>query len=256
MAFEVDNLSNDIIITKINVLNYYTFFITDIMNLNNNVINLYNQITSKKVLVINKIDLLPKNSDLNHILNNIKSSYNINDIILISGKDKIGLNELIKRIEKEECVLFCGETSSGKSTLINSLLDTKLTTSKFDNTTLDFIKLDYLKYTIYDTPGIILSKKSVYDKIKVSTKTLKSDYELIIDDYIITTDNILNMTLFLKDNVIVKTKKKRKNYEYEYSLNDNSDVYLEDIGFIYIKKGSTIKSNKELEIRKSIIGGK
>ena len=54
----------------------------------------------------------------------------------------------------------------------------------------------------------------------------------------------------------MKTKKKRKNYEYEYSLNDNSDVYLEDIGFIYIKKGSTIKSNKELEIRKSIIGGK
>ena len=64
------------------------------------------------------------------------------------------------------------------------------------------------------------------------------------------------MTLFLKDNVIVKTKKKIKNYEYEYFLENNSDVYLEDIGFIYIKKGSTIKSNKELEIRKSIIGGK
>lgn len=255
-ALEVDNLSNDIIVAKINALNYYTFFITDIINLNNNVINLYNKITCNKVLVINKIDLLPKNSNLNHILDNIKSSYNINDVILISGKDKIGLNEIIKRIEKEECVLFCGETSSGKSTLINTLLDTKLTTSKFNNTTLDFIKLDYLRYTIYDTPGIILSKKSIYDKIKVSTKTLKSDYELIIDDYIITTDNILNMTLFLKDNVIVKTKKKIKNYEYEYFLENNSDVCLEDIGFIYIKKGSTIKSNKKLEIRKSIIGGK
>ena len=55
-GLKIEYLSNDIIITKINVLNYYTFFITDIMNLNNNVINLYNQITSKKVLVINKIE--------------------------------------------------------------------------------------------------------------------------------------------------------------------------------------------------------
>ena len=256
VSTEVNNLCNDNIIAKINALNYFTFFITDILNLNNSVINLYVKITSNKVLVINKIDLLPKNSDLNHILDNIKSTYNINDVILISGKDNLGLNEVIKRIEKEECVLFCGETSSGKSTLINTLLDTNLTTSKFDNTTLDFIKLDYLKYTIYDTPGIIISKKRVYDKIKVSTKTLKSEYELIINDYIITTDNTLNMTLFLKNNVLIKTRKKQKDYQYEYLIDNNQDIYLEDNGFIYLKKGSTIRSNKELEIRKSIIGGK
>ena len=45
-----------------------------------------------------------------------------------------------------------------------------------------------------------------------------------------------------ENKVILKDNPTKVN---EYSLNDNSDVYLEDIGFIYIKKGMVILLNSQ-----------
>ncbi len=250
----VNNIDNELIIKKINILNYFTFFITDLINLDES-IKLYRSITTKKILILNKIDLLPNNMNLLHIEDNIKKSYNIEDIILSSGLYKDNLNKIIDIIDKYKLVTFSGLTSSGKSTLINKLIDSNLTTSKYDNTTLDFIKLDYLDYTIYDTPGLITSSKSI-NNIKYKIIKTKKDYRIIIEDYILEFSNILGITIYINDLYNIVTKKNNIKLDYSYNLDGYKDILLDGIGFIYVKDASLVYANKELIIRKSIIGGK
>ena len=172
------------------------------------------------------------------------------------GLYKDNLNRIIDLIEEQKCVTFAGLTSSGKSTLINKLLDTSLTTSKFNNTTLDFIKLDYLDYTIYDTPGLIVNTDSL-DNINYKLIQNKPEYRLIIKDYILDIDSCIGLTLYINGKYKVITKKNSEVLENTYNLNGYVDIVLPGLGFIYVKNSTNIKSNKEdLVIRKSIIGGK
>lgn len=253
-SIDVNNMNNDMIIKKINILNYHTFLITDLINLDDS-INIYNKITTSKTLVINKIDLLPNNINLYHLEDNIKRSYNIEDVILISGLYKDNLNKIINIIENKKNTLFCGITSSGKSTLINKLLDINLTTSKYKNTTLDFIKLDYLDYTIYDTPGLIINN-NILDNITYKVINTKNNFRIIIDKYIIEVKELVGLTIYINSLYKIITKKDNSKLDYNYKLNGYKDILLPGIGFIYIKKECNIKCNKELIIRDSIIGGK
>ena len=77
------------------------------------------------------------------------------------------------------------------------MLETNLTTSKYSNTTLDFIKLRYNDYIIYDSPGISLSKKEVYDRIDIKPLQINDKYIISISDTIIRSNG--NITLFLSD---------------------------------------------------------
>lgn len=249
---KIDNFNNDDILEKINKLNKSTIFISDFLSLNTEVIKIFKKIKNKKILVINKCDLIPNNIKLQHIEENIKNSFDLyDDVFFISAKLKYNLNKLIDFIEEEKNVIICGETSSGKSTLINKLISSNLTTSKYSNTTLDFIKLKYMDYVIYDSPGLgINTNKKNITNIKVITKVLKSDYNLIIDDIVINGSG--NVTLFLDENVNVVSKKKKDEFQYKYSIKDKQDIEL-DNGFIFVKNGFSISSNKELGIRDSII---
>lgn len=249
---KIDNFNNDDILEKINKLNKSTIFISDFLSLNTEVIKIFKKIKNKKILVINKCDLIPNNIKLQHIEENIKNSFDLyDDVFFISAKLKYNLNKLIDFIEEEKNVIICGETSSGKSTLINKLISSNLTTSKYSNTTLDFIKLKYMDYVIYDSPGLVInsSKKNITN-IKVITKVLKNDYNVIIDDIVINGSG--NVTLFLDENVNVVSKKKKDEFQYKYSIKDKQDIEL-DNGFIFVKNGFSISSNKELGIRDSII---
>ena len=127
-------------------------------NLNN--IDIYKEINNQKILVINKSDLIPSNLILNHLQDNLKKIYLIEeDIIFISAKDNFNLNIITNIINKYQNIIICGETSSGKSTLINKISNSILTTSKYNNTTLDFIKVKYNNGYIYDSPGLIINSK-------------------------------------------------------------------------------------------------
>ena len=251
---KVSNLNNENVINKINQLNKFTFFITDIININEELIKFFKSIHNEKVLVINKCDIIPNNLKLEHLEKNIKEVYNIyEDVFFISAKNKMYLSRIINLIEDKGEVIFCGETSSGKSTLINSLTDKSLTTSKYNNTTLDFIKIKYFDYIIYDTPGILFeNEKRPVENIIINTKKTKSDYEININDTIISGDG--NLTIIFDKNVKWKSNKLKNDLNYNYVVKDNSDILINGVGFIYIKKGFNLKSNKKLEIRKSIIG--
>jgi len=249
---KVDNVDNFKIINKINKLGYLTIFITDLISLNKDLIDFFKSINNEKLLVINKCDIIPNNLKLEHIEDNIKNSFNINDeICFISAKKNLYLNKIINKIEEYKNVILCGETSSGKSTLINNLIDSNLTTSKYSNTTLDFIKLKYMDYVIYDTPGIIINsnKKSV-EKISIFTKQMSDKYVLSIGDLKLRLNG--NITLLVNDSVKINSKKEDIELENVVEINKSSDIELEN-GFIFIKNPCIIKSNQKLNIRNSII---
>ncbi|MDE6473264.1 MAG: 50S ribosome-binding GTPase, partial [Ureaplasma sp.] len=70
------------------------------------------------------------------------------------------LNNKLKDIPRNKKIFFIGKTNTGKSSLINKLLEINkkqptLSTSPFMNTTLDLKKIKLDKLEIIDTPGFI-----------------------------------------------------------------------------------------------------
>jgi ribosome biogenesis GTPase YqeH len=122
------------------------------------------------LLVVNKIDLLPKVTNFNRIVNWVQREakqlgLKVVDVVLCSAKRKMGFDRVIEALEEHrggKDVYVVGATNVGKSTLINRLiadfsdLETELTTSQYPGTTLDLVKipLDDGKFII-DTPGIV-----------------------------------------------------------------------------------------------------
>jgi ribosome biogenesis GTPase YqeH len=122
------------------------------------------------LLVGNKVDLLPKNINLNRVRNWIQHEAKERglrpaDVVLVSAAKGAGIDELLARIgqlRKGRDVYIVGVTNVGKSTLINRILhdygaaEMEITTSPFPGTTLDKIEIPLQDGRfIYDTPGII-----------------------------------------------------------------------------------------------------
>ncbi len=122
------------------------------------------------LLVGNKVDLLPRNINLNRVRNWIQHEakergLKPEEVILVSAAKGTGIDELLTRIGKRrhgKDVYIVGVTNVGKSTLINRILhdygaaDMEITTSPFPGTTLDKIEIPLEDgRSIYDTPGII-----------------------------------------------------------------------------------------------------
>ncbi|MCR8645736.1 ribosome biogenesis GTPase YqeH [Paenibacillus sp. N1-5-1-14] len=122
------------------------------------------------ILVVNKIDLLPKVTNYNRIVNWVQKHAKQNglrvvDVVLCSAKRNMGFDRVIESLGEHrgnQDIYVVGATNVGKSTLINRLisdfsdLQSELTTSSYPGTTLDLVKipLEDGKY-IVDTPGIV-----------------------------------------------------------------------------------------------------
>ncbi|TNJ67951.1 ribosome biogenesis GTPase YqeH [Paenibacillus hemerocallicola] len=126
------------------------------------------------VLVVNKIDLLPKAINVNRILNWVQKQVKEHglktaEIVLCSAKKNIGFDRVVEAIAGHrgtKDVYVVGATNVGKSTLINRLigdysdLEAELTTSPYPGTTLDLVQipLDDGRHII-DTPGIVYAHR-------------------------------------------------------------------------------------------------
>lgn len=126
------------------------------------------------LLVVNKIDLLPKSLNMNRVRNWVqrqakKEGLRTVEVVLCSAKRNLGFDRVIEEIDRyrdDRDVYVVGATNVGKSTLINRLisdysdLEQELTTSRYPGTTLDaiHIPLDDGK-AIIDTPGIVYSSR-------------------------------------------------------------------------------------------------
>ncbi|WP_106768397.1 ribosome biogenesis GTPase YqeH [Paenibacillus faecalis] len=122
------------------------------------------------ILAVNKIDLLPKVTNWNKVLNWVQKQCKEHglrtiDIVLCSAKKNQGFDKLLNSMaihRGDRDVYVVGATNVGKSTLINRLirdysdLEQELTTSRYPGTTLDMVNipLDDGRY-IVDTPGIV-----------------------------------------------------------------------------------------------------
>ncbi len=127
--------------------------------------------TNPVVLVINKVDLLPRDLNLNKVENWARrqaKAYGIKlaDVVLTSAKKGIGFERVVEVIQEQrrnlKDIYVVGATNVGKSTLINRLitdysdLDRELTTSLYPGTTLDLVKIPIDDGSfIIDTPGIV-----------------------------------------------------------------------------------------------------
>ncbi|QHX36657.1 ribosome biogenesis GTPase YqeH [Spiroplasma sp. BIUS-1] len=159
------------IIDEINSTNkkirYY--YVVDIFDLPGSRLTWLEQLISKKevVILVNKIDLFPKAVKKTKIFNYIKkifadSPLRDSKIILTSSIKPdfvFALVNELKSVEYDQYIV--GISNAGKSSLMNACLKLNqqipsIVTSKYVNTTLDKIKINFTeKNFVYDTPGLV-----------------------------------------------------------------------------------------------------
>lgn len=127
----------------------------------------------KIILVINKIDLLPrsiKDEKMEDLFRNVLSKCNNSNIIncLLTYKNDFSFNDLFFEALKEtnkNRFIFVGRVNAGKTTIINKLLKSNdLTVSTYPGTTISSNEVECNCYTFVDTPGLI-DESSLINKL-------------------------------------------------------------------------------------------
>ena len=141
-------------------------YITDLLNLEENIEEIRNIISNKMILVLNKKDVLPKSVKETKLINYLEEkNIKFEEVIVISVNKNYNIDYLLKRIKTYQTsknVYVIGHTNAGKSSLINKLIKNysdnsqELTMSPLPSTTLNTVSIqinDYL--TLIDTPGLV-----------------------------------------------------------------------------------------------------
>lgn len=248
----------------------FTIFMCDFLSLSDKIINIYNKIKGKKLLLVSKIDVIPKDIKIDNIRKYIMNNYKVNNVRFVSSVNGYGIDSLINYLItnniRESYIL--GETNSGKSTLINNILDafdsklTKTTISSSKNTTLDFIRLNINNnLTIIDSPGFVTDSYEVNCTLKKVIKPLtyqmKDGEVLKIDKFYIRFDYATSITVYsCYDLEIKKYYKDDISFTYNQKINSNNDIVIYGLGFINVKNecnvGLSNIDSSLLEFRESV----
>lgn len=253
------NIDNDKLINKINELNTCVLFLVDFINLDSEVIDAYKKIKSKKILIITKADIIPKNIKYQKLIQNIKNIYDIKeDLILTSSKTKLNIKTITKICLEEKNICLAGFTNAGKSSLINTLVGSDITVSKKSNTTQDFIKLNVDGINIYDAPGFMsnINRENIPRSIiRPITYQFPSKHYLLIQDIKLNILENSNFTIYVGNEANIIRRKETENVECKIIVPKNSDVIIKGFCFINFKNTCMISLNtKDYEIRPSIVG--
>lgn len=237
------------------------------------------------VYLINQVDLLPSETNLNHLFKEIKSKakkqkIKIDELILMSALNKEDINNLkgfIKSYQTKNFYLF-GYQNSGKSTLFKALTNNNLVLSiNKAGLTQSLIEGNYEDKKIYDLPGVyikgILANYFNYEEYKVMLPSVKlkprvyvltNKQRLVLNNLIeITNNNETNVTLIFYINQQIVVKRYNVNNELDYLNNDfkyisktfktiykKNHVQISDLGFILINglNNINIKHPKEMHL--------
>ena len=163
----------------------------------------------ESIVVINKIDLLPKDKHPSETALWVKNRLEEEgivplDLAIVSSKNNYGINGIYKKINhffpKGVKSMMIGVTNVGKSSIINKLIgNNKITISNIKGTTLKSIenKIEKSNIVIYDTPGIIPEfsfdnflcldcSSKLISKYEISRKTFKNkpNRSIIISNFL------------------------------------------------------------------------
>ena len=237
------------------------------------------------LLVLTKRDILPKSIKDEKIIQKIKTTTtDFLEIISISSLKNYHLDHLYQALNKhshQQNIYLIGNTNSGKSTLINKLIqnydDAKatptITVSMYPSTTLDKVEIKLGPLTLIDTPGLIeegnytnilsskdLKKITPKKEIKPRSCQIKNKGSMLIGSYARidyeTTENnsfVIYTSQSVSSNFI---SPKNNAYQFEeshkYSLSDNQDIVLPGLGFIKFTKAIevTIYTPKGIKLYK------
>jgi ribosome biogenesis GTPase A len=239
------------------------------------------------ILVLNKIDLLPKSVVERKIMAYFEP-YNFLDIVTVSAEKSYNIGLLLKKIKKhynKKNVYVVGNTNAGKSTLMNKMINnysiesSNITISPMPATTLNEIKIKFEDFYLIDTPGLfdqgnilnfvekdMIKNLSPKKQIKPKIYQVKKGQALIIGgiiriDYISDFEN--SLTLFISNDIEVKRINGLK-HDYlkdlsyrELEVKHQSDIVINGLGFIKIIGDAKFEMylDKDIEIftRRSLI---
>lgn len=263
-----DNIDFDNLINKINTEEKATVvFLIDLLNVNMESIEYINKFKGNVFILLTKKDLLPKSVKEKKLIQYFKENfYDTENIMVISSVKKTNIDLFIETIRNKKInkIYVSGLTNSGKSTFINSLLESigkvpTVTTSSLPNTTANFITIEFDEnLTVVDTPGFVL-KNSIYNylnykdvkritpikEIKVKTYQIKPGETVIIEklfriDYLSEHKN--SFSFYMNNNLNYKRMKARNTDELKaihkkvLHLNKDEDVVINGLGFIKVVK--------------------
>lgn len=238
----------------------------------------------KLVLVINKIDLLPRNiseAKIERLFTSILSKTNNANIkaCLMTYKNDSNFKDLFYETLdelKERKVVFAGRVNAGKSSLINKLCDSSdLTTSTYPGTTLVENEIVLDKYTFIDTPGLNDEESFVShlssEKIKqlIPLKTIKaktfqaySNQSYFIEGLLclnVETNKTVSLTFYINNELEVHRTKMNNaddylsNHEAEFNLKllpfEDNKLKINKSACLYLKGLGYIKIVGDVNIK-------
>lgn len=266
-------------------------YVTDLLNLEENLEQIRELIPNKMILVLNKIDALPKSVKEDKLKKYLaKRNIEFEDIIVVSANKNYNIDYLMNRIkyfQTTKNVYVVGHTNAGKSSIINRLIknysdnNQELTMSPLPSTTLNTLTIEINeRLTIIDTPGLIdtgsilnysdeklVKKISPRKEIKPRTYQLRKNQSIIIED-LVRIDYVEgernSFTLFISNDLKVKRLLNLINNDelkdlnkITYQMNYDEDLVINGLGFVKIVNEGTINVylNKEVNtfIRRSLI---
>ena len=256
---------------------YYKSIIKDIFNMNELVIHIvdifnmgnmdyiYSKVFSKAILVISKIDILPKSVNEDKLIDYFKKKYpRYKDVIAISSDKNYHMDELLEMImkyksSKEAYVL--GNTNAGKSTFINKMIKNYTTnnnyivTSCMPSTTLNVISIKINEdLTLLDTPGILndgdiithlpedlVKEINIKHEINPRIYQIKDKTSLILNK--IGRINVLdesNISIYISNNIDIDKANYDNNDKYKdlelskIKVKDGEELVIEGLCFIKV----------------------
>ena len=284
-CFKIKNYGQNLKIDKSNVDymailnnirdNDLVVYVSSILTLNLEFINNFKNV----LLVLTKRDTLPKSVKDSKIIKYVKDRYhNLEDVIIVSAQKKYNLDTIYNKLlkYKKQKIYFVGITNSGKSTLINELIKSyngalgMVTVSNYPSTTLGIVDTVIGELKVKDTPGIIIEnslinylnaagikKINVKKEIKPITMQVKGTGSILVDNFFRIDYKTLeaSFTFYISNQIKVKKISlnnpiMHENNNYGYDVLDNSDLVIEDMGFVKITKATKINiySSNELYV--------
>ncbi len=265
-------------------------YVTDLLNLEEDILKIREYIQNKMILVLNKKDILPKSVKESKLIKYFADNHvHFEEIIVISVEKNLNIDYLLKRVkyfQTTKNVYVVGHTNAGKSTLINKLIKNystsstqELTMSPLPSTTLNTITIEINEYlTLIDTPGLVdtdsiinyvdknmLKKINPKKEIKPRTYQLRKNQSILIEnliriDYVEGERN--SFTLFISNDLKVKRINPKRTdlkslQKTSYEIFYDTDLVIKGLGFVKIvNKGKIdiyLNQNVNSFTRKSLI---